>query len=123
MTTLRPRLGRPSALEFSFWGDWESDRSFWRGVCYTDGSGTAPSWPELKRCGWSVVQLGDNGMPMRALLGGAERFAVLQALRHLPHVNLLVSDLLGLVKETDSWSPELADAQAAYADIWRSILA
>eukprot|EP00959_Pyramimonas_sp_CCMP1952_P081775 1708142-Pyramimonas_sp.AAC.1 len=56
-------------------------------------------------------------------VGRAERFAVLQALRHLPRVNLLVSDLLGLVQEADSWSPEHVDAQAAYADTWRSILA
>eukprot|EP00959_Pyramimonas_sp_CCMP1952_P179505 3752833-Pyramimonas_sp.AAC.1 len=93
-------------LEFSFWGDWEYDRSSWSGACYPDGSGMAPSWPELRRCGWYVVHLGDNGMPIRALIGPlwgpiqtvgrAERFAVLQALRHLPRVNLLVSDLLGL---------------------------
>ena len=120
-------------LDIEFWGDWSSDPSSWSSVCYTDGSGMAPSWPELRRCGWSVVQLGDNGMPIRAIVGPlwgpiqtvgrAERFAVLQALRHLPSVTLVVYDLLGLVQEAESWSHELADAQAAYADIWRSILA
>eukprot|EP00959_Pyramimonas_sp_CCMP1952_P447399 9367849-Pyramimonas_sp.AAC.1 len=51
-----------------------------------------------------MIQLGDNGMPARALYGPLRGpiqtvSKALQAVRHLPCTSLGVSDLLGLVQE------------------------
>ena len=75
--------------------------------------------------------LNDVGTPVRALYGGlpgqlqtvgrAERYAVLQVLRAAPQVQVVVSDLLGLVQEATSWRESLAGAAGKHATIWRAI--
>ena len=49
-------------LPVHVWGDWGTDRSHWTSVTFTDGSGLAPVWRELRRRGWAFTQLGDNGI-------------------------------------------------------------
>eukprot|EP00959_Pyramimonas_sp_CCMP1952_P085738 1793479-Pyramimonas_sp.AAC.1 len=63
------------------------------------------AWPEFRRCGWSAVQMGEFGLPVRAAygplpgpiqsVGRAERYALLRGLQLLPRLVLSVSDLLG----------------------------
>ena len=53
----QPILGR---------GDWAGA---WGNKVYTDGSGIAPSLPGLTRCGWSVVELDESGIILRAVYG------------------------------------------------------
>ena len=48
------------------WGDW---RGVWGRKVYTDGSGYASATPGLTRCGWSVIQLDESGIILRAIYG------------------------------------------------------
>ena len=52
---------------------------------------------------------------------GAERTAILFALRLFPRVSLVVSVLSRVVSEGISWDPELETASATYPDIRRRI--
>eukprot|EP00959_Pyramimonas_sp_CCMP1952_P065075 1358739-Pyramimonas_sp.AAC.1 len=44
-------------------------RDSWSTVVFPDVSGTVPSWPELRRCGWGFWQLRHNGAPVRRAWG------------------------------------------------------
>ncbi|CAK0842037.1 unnamed protein product, partial [Prorocentrum cordatum] len=89
--------------------------------------------PEVRRAGWAIVQLCADLLPARALVGNvvgpiqtvglAERTAALQAVRVNPDLKVFVSDLLSLVREGQSWDPELACGMQKYAGVWRSIFA
>ena len=103
----------------------------WGRTIYTDGSGLASSSPELRRCGWSAVELGPSGLPLRAVFGAlpgrrqsvprAERFAIFQALRVGPVDAHIVSDHLSAVREGSSWDRDLASSGARHANVWRMI--
>ena len=79
-----------------------------------------------------MVMLNKQYFPVRALYGGlpgplqtvgrAERYALLQAVRASQDVQLVVSGLLGLVREAEGWDDELASARGKHAAIWRDIL-
>ena len=47
----------------------------------------------------------------------------MQAVRANPELKVYVSDLLALVREGQSWDPELARGMRKYAGVWRSIFA
>ena len=97
-----------------------------------DGSVYDTAWPELCRCGWACVQLRADCVPIRAIFGAlpgrqtvgrAERWAFLQALRHMSYVQFVVTDLASLAKEIGCWDKELASSRGQYADIWRQVFA
>ena len=73
-----------------------------------------PSIPELRHAGWAVVQISEDGVPLRAVFVGvpgvhrtvgiAEWLAVARALEFLPQLCTVVSARLFLVQEGQRWS-------------------
>eukprot|EP00959_Pyramimonas_sp_CCMP1952_P462953 9484108-Pyramimonas_sp.AAC.1 len=66
-----PRASLPTTdsiqSECFCWGDADG---IWGPVSYTDGSGYGSNHPEVRRCGWSVVQLDEETLlPKRAKYG------------------------------------------------------
>ena len=118
--------------EVFFWGDWKSNLEDWSDTVFTDGSGYESSIPELCRCGWAAIQVSATGLPLRAVygtlpgdrqtVGRAERYAILQALIYFPMAKLVVSDLLDLVEEGNSWDILKSMAGCKYADLWRTMM-
>ncbi|CAK0909012.1 unnamed protein product, partial [Prorocentrum cordatum] len=119
--------------EVGLWGDWSGTSDEQRGnIAFTDGSGFASSMPKLRRCGWSLVQHGCNGAPVRAAFGAlpgrlqtagrAERHALLQVTKLLgQQARFVATDLLALAQEASSWEPELERAKAVRAAVWRHL--
>ncbi|CAK0852191.1 unnamed protein product, partial [Prorocentrum cordatum] len=86
-------------------GDWSGASDEQRGnIAFTDGSGFANSMPELRRCGWSLVQLGSNGVDK--LLGQQAR--------------LVAADLLALAQVF--WIPARQDVDGHLASGLRPAL-
>ena len=123
--SIEPPEENPDVLGFGdFKGSW-GPRSF------VDGSCLQSSIPEVARAGWSVVQIGDNLLPQRAVygalpgprqtIGRAERWTFRQALAWHPKHESIVSDLQSAVREGNAWDPEQALGTAKHATIWRSI--
>ncbi|CAK0797029.1 unnamed protein product [Prorocentrum cordatum] len=54
-----------------YWGDRGNLtlRALRGNAVFTDGSGFAANFLELQRCGWAIVQLPQQGLPIRAVLG------------------------------------------------------
>ena len=110
---------------------WGATNSEWGRRVYTDGSGLASASPELRRCGWAVVEMGPFGFPVRACYGPlpgrqtvprAERYAGLWAIKVAPQGVEICSDHLSFVREGSAWDEELAGARGLHADIWREIM-
>ncbi|CAK0853765.1 unnamed protein product [Prorocentrum cordatum] len=92
-------------------GEWQGRAAERRGkFAFTDGPSFASSMPEMRRRGRSVVQLGANGAPGRAVFGAlpgplqtagrAERHSVLQAVRLLgSQVEFTAAHLPALARE------------------------
>ena len=86
----------------------------WPRKVYADGSGIGPKVKEARRCGWAMVALRPDGLPLRAQYGAlpeacqtvsrAERYACLSPLRQAGDIQVVVSDLQSLVKEGSEWS-------------------
>ena len=97
-----PRYDPPPRRTKTF--QWGNQHIPWKSVLFTDGSGQASDTPEHRRCGWAVVMLNRQNIPVRALYGGlpgplqtvgrAERYALLQAVMAHEGVQRVVSDLL-----------------------------
>ncbi|CAK0903415.1 unnamed protein product, partial [Prorocentrum cordatum] len=88
--------------------------------------------PELRRCGWSLAQLGSNGAPVRTAfgtlpdrlqsVGRAERHALLQVTKLLgQQARFVATDLLALAQEASSWGPELERARSVHATVWEHL--
>ena len=118
----------PDQLPVYSWGATEAR---WERRIYTDGSGLANGSPELRRCGWSAVELGPRGLPIRAVYGAlpgrhqsvprAERLAIYHALRVGPADVHVVSDHWSAVQEGQSWDPSLASGTSKSAGLWRRV--
>ena len=112
----------PDELPVFVWGETEAP---WGRRVYSDGSGLFSNSPELRRCGWAVVEVGPGGLPIRARYGGlpgrvqsvprAERVAIYQALRVSPRNVHVVSDHLSAVQEGQSWNFALAHSSGRHA--------
>eukprot|EP00959_Pyramimonas_sp_CCMP1952_P399280 8366350-Pyramimonas_sp.AAC.1 len=61
------RRSRRAARLDCFWGALGSPKADWSDCVFTDGSGCQSDVSELRRCGWSSVVLGANGVPARAV--------------------------------------------------------
>eukprot|EP00959_Pyramimonas_sp_CCMP1952_P090979 1904751-Pyramimonas_sp.AAC.1 len=83
----------------------------------------------LTRCGWSVVEVSLDGVPLRAVYGPlpgrvqtvprSEYYAMLQALSRARQPAHVVSDHLSLVNAGNRWGVHNERAGAAHANIWR----
>ena len=104
------------------------------GPCHIwDVSTQGSSVPEVRRAGLAILQLGADLLPVRAFfatlvgpvqtVGRAERTAALQAIRVNANLKIFVSDLFALVREGQSWEPDLGCGMQQYAAVWRSIFA
>eukprot|EP00959_Pyramimonas_sp_CCMP1952_P455513 9471663-Pyramimonas_sp.AAC.1 len=79
------------------------------------------------RCGWSAMQVSEQGLPLRAAcgplpearqtVGRPGRYAVFQGLMAYPHVRMVVSDLAGRVREANSWTAQLGASAGKHADV------
>ena len=104
-------------------------------AAFADGSGLAGSISELRRCGWAIVQLSQQGLPIRAAFGAlpgplqtvcrAEVYAVLFALQHADlagqGVLLLVHNeaIVGGLRRLRSAAAASEPGEAS--DLWRQI--
>ncbi|CAK0839905.1 unnamed protein product, partial [Prorocentrum cordatum] len=122
---LLPQLVRAAALEAEArcWGDWESPLNSRSAMAYHDRSGFDAARPELCRCGWAAVQLGDHDMLVGALFGAlpGRRQAFRRTLRPTPRAPRAVADSSALAAEIESQGPELASARGQCAEIWRGV--
>ena len=121
---LPPRM----ATEVRSWG---MDDAVWSGTVYTDAGSLFAKVPEAQEISWAMVQLSDDGFPIRARYGimpgpvrtvpRGERYAALQAVRAGPGVDMVVSDHLSLVSEGNEWREADAAAGGTHADLWRKM--
>ena len=100
-------------LPVYYWGDWITEPNEFGNAVFTGGSGLAGSIPELRRCGWAVVQFSRQGLPLRATngplpeplqnVGRAERDALLMTVWLFgPNFDYVFTDLLVLEAESTS---------------------
>ena len=120
----------PASCDTYWWG---AALLPWGVRVYGNGSALQSDEPEVRRCGWAIVEIGNDGYPVRAAYGPlpgplqtagrAERHAALRAIDIVGHLELFITDLESLAKEGGSWKPQLESATGRHAAIWRKMFA
>ena len=102
----------------------------WSGTLFLDGSGYEPTQPELRRCGWSMVMVDEEGALVRATYGPlpgahqtvprAEHFALEQFARLAEPGSVAVTDCKGVAQNHAKGEAAQAPHEQ-FAGVWRSV--